>query len=141
MRSNGTPVGENSVVKSKPINNHTINQVNGRANCKANLFNSVKQFSVPTGITTYFNNAADLHNISWVTGKSFFNILNIDGTFQTNGTANLFLFNSDRKLSHSDTFSQFLENNQTQDFLKAIPGQQLVIAQCCTRPGCLCCKC
>lgn len=38
-------------------------------------------------------------------------------------------------------FKETAENNQLQNFLKAIPGQQLVVQNCCNRPGCLCCNC
>ncbi len=52
------PIGERSQVTGNPNF-----QIDGGARRDGNLFHSFEQFSVPTGGSAYFNNAADVQNI------------------------------------------------------------------------------
>ncbi|MBW4626305.1 MAG: filamentous hemagglutinin N-terminal domain-containing protein [Brasilonema octagenarum HA4186-MV1] len=84
-----TPDGTVSTTVTTPDGkNFTINDGTTRG---GNLFHSFKEFSVPTGGSANFNNAADVLNIiGRVTGGS---VSNIDGAIRALGKANVFLLN------------------------------------------------
>lgn len=86
----GQIIPDRSVDSRVKLQGNTFLIENG-ATRGSNLFHSFQDFSVPTGGTAYFNNAASIQNIfSRVTGTS---VSSIDGTLQANGTASLFLVN------------------------------------------------
>ncbi len=120
IRSDGTPVAESSAVKPNPNNDRPSNEVNGRANCTANLFRRIEHFSTSTDVTDDRNNTADINNITEVTAKS---ISDVGSTFRVNGTTNLFDLN---KIRASDA----IKDPEIQNSLGAIPGRDIEIAGC-----------
>ncbi|MEH2424868.1 MAG: S-layer family protein [Nostoc sp.] len=91
IKEDGTLGTNSSIVTPRLINGQPTDQIDGGATRGTNLFHSFEQFSVLTGRTAYFNNAANIDNIiTRVTGKS---ISNIDGILRANDKANLFLIN------------------------------------------------
>ena len=78
---------QNSVVTP----NGDIVEITGGTTSGTNLFHSFEEFSLNTGNTAFFDNAADINNIiGRVTGN---NISDINGLIRANGSADLFLIN------------------------------------------------
>lgn len=83
---------ESSTVTQINANNVTPEIVNGGAIRGTALFHSLLKFDIRTGESAYFSNPLGIKDIfARVTGGS---ISNIDGTLGVNGSANLFLINT-----------------------------------------------
>ena len=88
VKAQVTPDGKTSTTVDRNGNDFVINEGDRVGD---NLFHSFDEFSVPTGGSAGFSNAADIANIfSRVTGG---NISNIDGLLSADGAANLYLIN------------------------------------------------
>ncbi len=87
--ANPVPDGSLSTEVAQPEANRWTIEGGDRAG--SNLFHSFQEFSIPTGGSVHFNNAADVANIfSRVTGGQR---STIDGELSANGGVNLFLLN------------------------------------------------
>jgi filamentous hemagglutinin family protein len=83
---------ENSTVTQTKVNSLPSEIVNGGAIRGTALFHSLLKFNIKTGESTYFANPLGIKDIfARITGSS---ISNIDGTLGVNGSANLFLINT-----------------------------------------------
>jgi filamentous hemagglutinin family protein len=83
---------ESSTVTQTNVNSLPSELVNGGATRGTALFHSLLKFNIKTGESTYFTNPLGIKDIfARITGSS---ISNIDGTLGVNGSANLFLINT-----------------------------------------------